>query len=114
MISCLGLYGLSAYITEQRTKEIGIRRVLGAKVEEVVILLTKSFTKPILFSILLAIPGAYILLQEWLKNFAYKIELSFWMFAVTCIVTLAIALLTVSWQSIRAATMNPVESLRNE
>ena len=114
LISCLGLYGLSAYITEQRTKEIGIRRVLGAKVEEVVILLTKSFTKPILFSILLAIPGAYILLQEWLKNFAYKIELSFWMFAATCIVTLAIALLTVSWQSIRAAMMNPVESLRNE
>ncbi len=114
IISCLGLYGLSAYITEQRTKEIGIRRVLGARVEQVIVLLNKSFAKPILFSILLAIPTSYILLQEWLNNFAYKIELSIWFFVITCLLTLLIALVTVSWQTIRAANMNPVESLKNE
>lgn len=114
IISCLGLYGLSAYITEQRTKEIGIRRVLGARIEQVVVLLNKSFAKPILFSILLAIPTSYILLQEWLNNFAYKIELSIWTFVITCLLTLLIALVTVSWQTISAANMNPVESLKNE
>ena len=110
----MGLYGLSTFITEQRTKEIGIRRVMGASVTEIVILLTRNFTKPVLLALLLAVPLALILLNRWLSNFAYKTSMSPWIFIAAGFCALAVAWLTVSWQSIRAAQKNPVECLRSE
>lgn len=114
LISCLGLYGLSAFIAEQRIKEIGIRRVLGASVAQIILLLNKNLTKPVLVSLAIAIPLAFILLNRWLNNFAYKTEMSPWIFAGAAIAALLVAWLTVSWQSLRAAWANPVESLRSE
>lgn len=114
LISCLGLYGLSAFITEQRTKEIGIRRVLGASTSEIVLLLNQSFTKPVLVSMAIAFPLAFIILKSWLDNFAYKVEISPWIYFGAGLAALGIAWLTVSWQSTIAAQTNPVESLKSE
>lgn len=114
IISCLGLYGLSAFITEQRTKEIGVRRVLGATASQIVVLLTKSFIKPVLVSMAIAIPLSFVILKSWLQNFAYKAEMPPWIFIGAGFVALLVAWLTVSWQSIHAAHANPVDSLRSE
>lgn len=114
LISCMGLYGLSSYITEQRTKEIGIRRILGADVMDIVLRLNKSFTLPVGIAIVIAIPGAYVIMNRWLDGFAYKAGMSPWIFAGAAAGGLLIAWLTVSWQSIRAARARPVESLRAE
>lgn len=114
LISCLGLYGLSAFITEQRIKEIGIRRVLGASISEIVLLLNQSFTKPVLVSMAIAFPLAFIILKNWLDNFAYKVEISPWIYFGAGLAALGIAWLTVSWQSTIAAQANPVESLKSE
>ena len=114
IISCLGLFGLSSYICEQRTKEIGIRKVLGAAVGTLVIFLNKDFTKLILISIALAIPVSYILMSNWLTNFAYRVEISPALFVAAAMLALIISWATVSGQSIKTALMNPVESLRNE
>lgn len=114
IISCLGLFGLSSYICEQRTKEIGIRKVLGAEVGTLVIFLNKDFTKLILISIALTIPVSYILMSNWLTNFAYRIEISPVLFVLAGLLALLISWVTVSGQSIRTAFMNPVESLRSE
>lgn len=114
IISCLGLYGLSTFIAEQRTKEIGIRRVLGASAPQIIVLLNKSLTKPILVSIVIAIPLSFTILSSWLDNFAYKTEMSPWVFAAAGFVALLMAWVTVSWQSIRAAFANPAKTLRTE
>ncbi|MEO1052720.1 MAG: ABC transporter permease [Bacteroidota bacterium] len=114
IISCLGLFGLSAFTAEQRTKEIGIRKVLGASIANIVVLLNRGFTKPILVAIVLAIPGAYYLMQQWLSNFAYKINLEIWVFAVSAMAALLLAWLTVGYHSIKAASSNPVEALKDE
>ena len=114
LISCLGLFGLVAFSTAQRTKEIGIRKVLGASVQQIVGLLSKDFLKLVILSILIASPIAYYFMDKWLQDFAYRIDISWWIFALAGIVAIVIALLTVSYQAIRAALANPVKSLRTE
>jgi putative ABC transport system permease protein len=113
-ISCLGLYGLSAFMAEQRTKEIGVRKVLGASVFNIVYLLSGSFTKLIAIAIVIAIPVSWVAINSWLKSFAYRIEIGWVIFLVACVTALFIALLTVSYESIKAAIANPVDSLRSE
>ncbi|MEO6285878.1 MAG: ABC transporter permease [Dyadobacter sp.] len=114
IISCLGLLGLAAFTAEQRTKEIGIRKVLGANVAGMVALLSKDFMKLILISIVLASPAAWYLMDQWLKDFVYHIDLSWGIFAIAAAIAISIALLTVSFQSIRAALTDPVKSLKAE
>ncbi|MBN2773621.1 MAG: ABC transporter permease [Prolixibacteraceae bacterium] len=114
LISCLGLYGLASHFIINRTKEIGIRKVNGAKVGEVVSLLNKSFVRWVMIAFVIALPVAYYTMDKWLENFAYKTNLSWWVFAVAGFLALAVALLTVSFQSYKAATKNPVEALRYE
>lgn len=114
LIASLGLFGLSLLISQQKTKEIGIRRINGAKVIEVMIMLNRDFIKWILIAFLIASPLALYAMHRWLETFAYRTELSWWIFALAGILALGIALLTVSWQSWRAATRNPVEALRYE
>ena len=113
-ISCLGLFGLAAFTAEQRTREIGIRKVLGASVSSVVSLLSKDFLKLILIAILLASPIAWYAMHRWLGDFAYKITIEWWIFVLSGLLVVGIALLTVGFQSIKAALMNPVKSLRSE
>jgi len=114
IISCLGLIGLSLFMTESKTKEIGIRKVNGAKVTEVLVMLNKDFVKWVAIAFVIASFIAWYAMHKWLENFAYKTELSWWIFALSGLLTLGIALLTVSWQSWKAATRNPVEALRYE
>ena len=114
LIACLGLFGLSAYTAQQRTKEIGIRKILGASVLGVTRLLSKEFLKLVLLAIAVSIPIAWYAMNEWLQNFAYHVELHAWMFVLSGLVAVLIALFTVSFQSIKAALTNPVNSLRNE
>ncbi|MBD0256218.1 MAG: ABC transporter permease, partial [Cytophagales bacterium] len=113
-IACLGLFGLAAFTAEQRTKEIGIRKVLGASVPGIVALLSKDFLKLVLVSFVLAAPLAWWAMHEWLQNFAFKAGVSWWIFAAAAVGALLVALLTVSFQSIKAALMDPVKSLRSE
>ena len=114
IISCLGLLGLSLFMTERRTKEIGIRKTTGSKSNEIFFLLSKEYVGWVIISILIASPIAWYAMHRWLENFAYKTELSWWIFALAGLLALGIALLTVSWQSWKAATRNPVEALRYE
>ena len=114
LVSCLGLFGLGAFTTEQRTKEIGIRKVLGASVTSVVGLLSRDFLKLILISLVIATPVAWYFMKQWLSDFAYRIDISAWVFVVAGLLAIAVAFLTVGYQSIKAALMNPVKSLRNE
>lgn len=113
-IACLGLFGLATYTAEQRTKEIGVRKVLGASVSSVVALLSKDFLKLILISLLLAIPIAWWGMDQWLNEFAYKVTIDWWIFALAGLLAVGIALLTVSFQSIKAALTDPVKSLRSQ
>ncbi|GAB2518609.1 ABC transporter permease [Spirosoma aerophilum] len=113
-IACLGLFGLAAFTTEQRTKEIGVRKVLGASVTSIVTLLSKDFLKLVTIAILIASPIAWWAMNRWLQNFEYKIDIEWWMFVLAGTLAVGIALLTVSFQSIKAALMNPVKSLRSE
>nr|WP_319572416.1 ABC transporter permease [uncultured Draconibacterium sp.] len=114
LIACMGLLALSILAMQKRTKEIGIRKVNGAKVSEVMMLLNKDFVMRVVIAFVIATPIAYYAMNKWLENFAYKTSLSWWIFALAGILALGIALLTVSWQSWRAATRNPVEALRYE
>lgn len=113
-IACLGLYGLASFMAEQRTKEIGIRKTLGASEVTIVKLLSSDFGKTVLLSMVVAMPLAYYFAKSWLANFAFKIDLTWWYFAAAGLLTLFIALVTVSFQSIKAAFANPVDSLRAE
>ena len=114
MIACLGLFGLASFMAEQRTKEIGIRKVLGASAPSVVVLLSKEFAKWVLAANLLAWPAAYFIMRNWLRGYAYRAEIAWWLFALAGAGTLAIALLTVSFQSLRAAQADPVKALKYE
>ncbi|WP_310587849.1 ABC transporter permease [Emticicia agri] len=114
LISCLGLFGLAAFATHQRTKEIGVRKVLGASVGSIVSLLLTNFLKLILIAILVASPLAGYIMSQWLHDFAYRIDLSWWMFAIAGVLATSIAILTVSYQTIKAALVNPVKSLKSE
>nr|WP_321353983.1 ABC transporter permease [uncultured Draconibacterium sp.] len=113
-IACLGLLALAAFVAEQRTKEIGIRKVNGARVCQILYLLNQNFVKWVAIAFGVATPIAYYAMHKWLENFAYKTTLSWWIFAIAGLLALGIAMLTVSWQSWRAATRNPVEALRYE
>jgi putative ABC transport system permease protein len=114
MISCLGLLGLASYSTLQRTREIGIRKVLGASVPGIVNMLSKEFLLLVGIAAIIAFPLAWLGMHSWLKDFAYKIDIGWWVFAVAGILAMMIALTTVSFQAIRAALANPVKSLRSE
>lgn len=114
LVSCLGLFGLAAFTAERKTKEIGIRKVLGASRVAIMRILSKSFTGTILVAIVLAIPIGYFAAESWLQNFAYSIELSWWIFTLAGILSMLIAWLTVSFQTLKAARVNPVECLRHE
>ncbi len=113
-ISCLGLFGLAAFTAEQRTKEIGVRKVLGASVISIITLLSNDFLKLILLAIVISTPFSWYVTQKWLQNFEYKLDISWWIFALAGGLAILIALLTVSFQSIKAALANPVKSLRSE
>ena len=113
-ISCMGLYGLSAFMAEQRTKEIGVRKVLGASVFKVVYLLSTGFTKLILIAVVIAVPLAWFAINSWLKSFAFRVNADWMVFLIASLAALAIAWLTVSYESIKAAIANPVKSLRTE
>ncbi len=113
-IACLGLFGLATFTAEQRTKEIGVRKVLGASVASIVALLSKDFMKLVLIAIVIATPLAWYAMNRWLQDFAYKINMEWWVFAGAGLLAVGIALLTVSFQSVKAALMNPVKSLRSE
>lgn len=114
LIACLGLFGLAAFVAEQRTKEIGIRKVMGASVGSVVRLLSADFLKLILLAVILASPVAWYVMHHWLENFTYKVTIEWWVFALAGGLAIGIALITVGFQSIRAALTNPVRSLRSE
>jgi putative ABC transport system permease protein len=113
-IACLGLFGQAVISSENRIKEIGIRKVNGARIFEILYLLNKDFVKWIGIAFVVSTPCAWFAMNKWLQNFAYKVSLSWWIFALAGFMALGIALLTVSWQSWRAATRNPVEALRYE
>ncbi len=114
LIACMGLFGLAAFFSEKRTKEIGVRKVNGATIAEMMTMLNTKFIKWVLIAFLIATPVAWFAMHKWLQSFAYKTELSWWIFCLSGIIALIIALLTVSWQSWRAATRNPVDALRYE
>ena len=114
IISCLGLFGLSAFTASQRIKEIGIRKVLGASVVDIATMLSKDFLKLVLISILIASPLTWLIMNTWLRDFAYRINISWWVFVIAGTTALLIALLTVSFQAIKAALTSPVKNLRTE
>jgi len=114
LLSCLGLLGLATFTAEQRTKEIGVRKVLGASVGSVVALLSKDFLKLVFVAIAIATPIAYYFMDQWLSDFAYRVELQWWVFVAAALAAVMVAFLTVGFQSLRAALMDPVESLRSE
>jgi len=113
-ISCLGLFGLATFSAAQRTKEIGVRKVLGASVTNIVSLLVINFLQPVFIAMLIAFPVAWYVMNQWLQDFAYKINIGWWSFALAGLLTICIAILTVSFQSIKSALINPVKSLRTE
>jgi putative ABC transport system permease protein len=114
LIACLGLFGLSAFTAEQRTKEIGIRKVMGASVGHLVLLLSRDFTRLVLIAFLVAAPVAYVVMSRWLEDFAYRVEVAWPVFVLAGLAALSIAWLTVSYQSIKAALADPVRALRYE
>jgi len=113
-IACLGLFGLAAYAAEQRTREIGIRKVLGATVSNIIGLLSKDFLRLVMVAALISFPFAWWAMHHWLQDFAYRITPSLWIFAVAGLGTLSIAILITSYHSVKAALTNPVEVLRDE
>lgn len=114
IISCLGLFGLAAFTAERRSKEIGIRKILGSSVWGIIKLLSTDFTKMVFLAIVLALPISYLLAHRWLENFAYKIEMEWWFFAGAALITLLIAWLMIGFQTLKAARINPAECLRDE
>jgi putative ABC transport system permease protein len=114
IISCLGLIGLSSFMAERRTKEIGIRKINGAKSNEIFSLLSKEYIILVIISIIIACPIAWYAMHKWLQSFAYRISISWWVFVLAGVIAIIVALLTVGYQSYRAASKNPVEALRYE
>jgi putative ABC transport system permease protein len=114
LIACLGLFGLAAFVAEQRTKEIGIRKVLGASVNGLVGLLTKDFMKLVLVAALIAFPIAWWGMHKWLEDFAFRIGIPWWIFILAGVIAAFIAFITISLQAVKAAMANPVKNLRTE
>jgi ABC-type antimicrobial peptide transport system permease subunit len=113
-ISCLGLFGLASFVAEQRTKEIGVRKVLGASVFNLWQMLSKDFVNLVIISCAIAIPIAWYFLHQWLQKYTYRTDISWWIFLVAGMGAMVITLITISYQAIKAALMNPVNSLRSE
>ncbi|HZJ21227.1 MAG TPA: FtsX-like permease family protein, partial [Pricia sp.] len=114
LVACLGLFGLVTFTAERRFKEIGIRKVLGSSVTQIVAMLSTDFLKLVGLSFLVAFPLGYYLMYKWLQGFAYRIEMQWWLFALAGSITMCISFATIGWKSYRAATMNPVKALRDE
>ncbi len=114
IIACLGLFGLASFTAAKRTKEIGVRKVLGSSVQNIILLLSKELLKPVLLATLIGIPIAWVVMHNWLEGFAYRTSLQWWVFALASLVTIAIALATVSFRALKAALANPTKSLRSE
>jgi putative ABC transport system permease protein len=114
LLACLGLFGLSAYSAGQRVKEIGIRKVLGASIVNITLLLSNDFIILVLIAFVIACPLAWLAMHTWLQDFAYRIAIAWWVFVVAGVGSVLIALLTISFQAIKAAVANPVKSLRSE
>jgi putative ABC transport system permease protein len=114
IICCLGLFGLATFSAEQRIKEIGVRKALGASVTGIVALLSKDFLKLVLIAIVIASPLAWYVMHKWLQDFAYRIDIEWWIFLLAGIIATAIAFFTISFQAIKTANSNPVNSLRTE
>jgi putative ABC transport system permease protein len=113
-IGCLGLFGLTAFTVERRTREIGIRKVVGASAGSIVVLLSKDFIRLVMLAILIAVPIAWYAMDKWLQNFAYRVHISWWIFLLAGALAVLIALVTISFQAVRAALTNPVRALRSE
>ena len=113
-ISCLGLLGLVLFITTQRVKEIGVRKVLGASIGQLVVLLSSDLMKLVLIAFLIAAPIAWLVMNEWLANYAYRTDIGIWLFVLSGLLMFVIALITLSTQTIRSALVNPADSLRSE
>ncbi|CAN5122896.1 hypothetical protein BH23BAC3_BH23BAC3_30080 [soil metagenome] len=113
-IACLGLFGLSAYTAETRTKEIGVRKIMGASAAQIIFLLSFDFVKLVIAGFIIAAPLAWVFAHQWLQNFVYHVDIPWQVFGLIGLAVLLITLITVSWQSIKAAMMNPVKSLRSE
>lgn len=114
IVACLGLFALTAYVAETRAKEVGIRKVLGASVVSLVSLLARDFVKLVLIAFILACPIAWYLMQQWLEDFTYHIEIRWWYFLLAGVCGIFIALLTMSYQSVRTANLNPIDNIREE
>ena len=114
LIACLGLFGLVTYAAQQRTKEIGIRKVLGANVAGIVQMIARDFLKLVIIASVIAFPVAWWAMNKWLQGFAYRINIQWWIFVLAGVIAILIALITVSFQAIKAAMANPVDSLRSE
>lgn len=113
-VACLGLFGLASFTATKRFKEIGVRKVLGSSVQGIVVLLSKDLLKPVLIATCISLPAGYWIMDKWLQNFAYKTSLSWWIFCLAALITIGIALITVSIKAVRAATADPVKNLRTE
>ena len=114
LLAALGLFGLAAFTIEQRTKEIGIRKILGASLSAIGIMLSKDFLKLVLLAIVIASPVAWYFMHDWLQHFAYRIPIDFWMFGAAGLLSITVAILTIGYHAFRAAVANPVDSLRSE
>jgi putative ABC transport system permease protein len=114
LIACMGLLGLAAFTTEQRHKEIGIRKVLGASVTQILFLLTYEFTRLVMWALLVALPVAWLLMNQWLDGFAYRIQISPWLLLLGAALSMGVAWVTVSIQTLRAAVANPVDAIKVE
>ena len=113
-VACLGLFGLVTFTAEQRIKEIGIRKVLGSTVAQIVGMLAKDFIKLVVISLIIAFPAGYFFMDLWLQNFAYHIDIAWWIYGLAAVITLVIAFGTICLRSVKAALANPVESLKSE
>jgi ABC-type antimicrobial peptide transport system permease subunit len=114
ILSCMGLFGIASIIIRQRVKEIGVRKVLGASVNSIITLVSKEFLKPVIVAFLIAVPIGWWLMSAWLQNYAYRVKVEWWVFAIAGVAAILITMITVSIQSIKAAIANPVKSLRTE
>ena len=114
IIACLGLFGLATFAAQQRVKEIGIRKVLGASASNLIGLLSKDFLKLVIIALIFAVPVAWFAMDKWLQGFAYRINIHWWVFMIAAIITVFIAWITISAQAFKAAAANPVKSLRTE
>ena len=113
-IACMGLFGLASFTAAKRTKEIGVRKVLGSTAQNIVLLLSKDLLKPVLIATFIAIPVGYVAMHQWLQNFAYRTAMHWWVFVLAGLVAIGIAFFTISLRAARAALANPVKSLRSE